>query len=473
MIPMTRRVQLRMGAAMAALVLLAVTANAAVTDPPALTKNRSDEDYRYLLDPSARSGAFWEPFKAIPVNPDGTVSLSTGLEARMRFESLQNNSWGQDEPRDDAYGLWRLLPYADLRVGSGFRLFGQLILSDTIGKIEPLAPPDADRADLLQGFADVDVPLGAAQGTLRVGRQMLAFGSERLISQRYGTDVPRAFDAVTGIVRSGPWRVDAFVGRPIQPTPKLFDDGRDGRRGAWALYATRELTLGDAGKGGVDAYYIGYRNRHAVYETGAGREQRHTLGLRLFGQAMGWDWNWEAMGQFGDFGSRSIRAWSLATDSGYRWTALPLQPRLGLKANIASGDRDAADGTLGTFNPLFPSAKYFGELTPIGPYNLMNLHPSLDLVLSDTVSLDAVAVAYWRESLGDGVYDITGGLLRSGAASRARYVGTQGELVLSYSPTRELSGMVSYSLFRPGAFLQQTGAAKTIHFVGLEAVLKF
>jgi len=463
----------RAGAAVIVLLVTAGAARAADPAPPGLTNTRFDEDYRYLLDPGARTGAFWEPFKAIPVTPDGFVSLSTGLEARLRFEGVRNSGWGQDNPRNDAYGLWRALPYADLRVGPGFRVFGQLILADAVGKLDPLAPPDADRIDLMQGFADLNVPLGDAQGTLRVGRQMLAYGSERLISIRYGANVPRSFDAVTGIVRAGPWRVDAFLGRPVRVAPKLFDDERDGQRAAWALYATRPLDLGWGGSAGLDAYYIGYRNQNATFDAGAGREQRHTLGTRFFGKADGWDWNWEAMGQFGSFGSGSIRAWSLATDTGYRMSDLPLQPRLGLKANIASGDTNPRDGTLETFNPLFPRAKYFGELTPVGPYNLMNLHPSVDLVLSDEFSLNASAIAYWRESLDDGVYDLTGGLLRSAAGSRSRYIGTQGELVLSYSNGRAFEGLVSYSLFRPGPFIKDTGPAKTTHFVGMEAVFKF
>ncbi|MDR6773030.1 alginate export family protein [Azospirillum sp. BE72] len=457
----------------AAVALLLWTGSAYAADPPPLTNTRFDEDYRYLLSPQARSGAGWERFKAIPVTSDGFASLSSGLELRLRGEAVRNSGWGQDETRNDAYGLWRALPYADLRFGESLRLFGQLIMADTVGKLDPLAPPDADRIDLMQGFADLNAPLGDAQGTLRVGRQMLAYGSERLISIRYGANVPRSFDAVKGIVTAGPWRVDAFLGRPIQPAPELFDDGRDARRSAWALYATRPLDLEWTDSAGLDAYYIGYRNRRAGFDAGAARELRHTVGLRAFGKAAGWDWNWEAMGQFGRFGSGSIRAWSLATDTGYRFTTLPLQPRLGLKANIASGDGNPRDDRLETFNPLFPRAKYFGELTPVGPYNLMNLHPSLDLALSDEFSLAASAIAFWRESLADGVYDLTGGLLRSGTGSRARYVGTQGELVLSYSSGRSFEGLISYSAFRPGPFLKDSGPAKTIHFAGMEAAFKF
>ena len=109
----------------------------------------------------------------------------------------------------------------------------------------------------------------------------------------------------------------------------------------------------------------------------------------------------------------------------------------------------AGDGRLGTFNPLFPRAKYFGELTPVGPLNLMNLHPSVDLTLSDEFSLSASAIAYWRMSLEDGVYDLSGNRLRSGAESRSRYIGTQGELVLSYAAGRTVEGLGRFSIAPP------------------------
>lgn len=448
---------------------LLLWAGAAAAEPPPLSNTRYDEDYAPLRDPAARSGAFWEPFKAIPIAPDAGIWLDTGAELRLRYEGVRNGGWGQDQPPNDRYVLWRALPYADLSLGTSLRLFGQLVVADVIGKDGPTAPPDADRLDLLQGFGELRLPLGEAEATLRVGRRMLAFGSERLVGLRYGPNVPRAFDAASAAITAGPWRAEAVYGRPVRNSPEPFDDQRDPDRRLAALYGTYTL----AERTGIDAYWIGVRSRGAAFDQGTADERRHTLGTRLFGRSGPLDWNWEAMAQVGRFGGGDIRAWSLATETGYRWADAWLSPRLGLKANIVSGDDDPADPDLGTFDPLFPKGKYFGELTPIGPYNLINLHPTLDLDLSNGFGLGLAAVAYWRQSDRDGVYDLTGNLLRGGSGSGARYVGTQGELVLTYSSGRTFEAMASYSLFRPGPFLDDTGPARTIHFVGLEAVVKF
>ncbi|MEL6119570.1 MAG: alginate export family protein, partial [Pseudomonadota bacterium] len=37
-------------------------------------------------------------------------------------------------------------------------------------------------------------------------------------------------------------------------------------------------------------------------------------------------WNWEAVYQFGDQGDLDIAAWTLATNTGYRWLDVPWEP---------------------------------------------------------------------------------------------------------------------------------------------------
>src|SRR5262249_5881214 len=85
---------------------------------------------------------------------------------------------------------------------------------------------------------------------------------------------------------------------------------------------------------------------------------------------------------------------------GYTFASLPLAPRLGFKANIISGDEDPNDPDLQTFNPMFPKRKYFGELSLLGPENLINLHSTLDLNIADGWVLSGAAQLYWRESTG-------------------------------------------------------------------------
>jgi hypothetical protein len=300
---------------------------------------------------------------------------------------------------------------------------------------------------------------------------MLLYGSERLIGTRYGPNVPRAFDGFTGLVNGGGWQADAFYVRPVAVGLKSFDDETSSRQSLWALYATRTLPLGD--RAGVDGYYIGSRNNDAVFNQGAGDELRHTLGARLFGGASAWDWNLEGFYQLGDFADGPISAWSVASDISLTWAKAPLRPRVGLKANIVSGDDDPNDRDLQTFNALFPKGKYFGELSLLGPYNLINLHPSIGVDLGAGWSLGVASVFYWRQSTGDGIYDTAGNLIRGDGGSKARFIGTQVEAVLEYEYSRNLGFLVSYSQFRPGRYIKETGPSETVHFAGTEIEFRF
>ena len=56
--------------------------------------------------------------------------------------------------------------------------------------------------------------------------------------------------------------------------------------------------------------------KSATYNRGTAHELRHTVGTRVFRPiGKGLDYNWEPNYQWGSFGSASIRAWSVSTDT--------------------------------------------------------------------------------------------------------------------------------------------------------------
>lgn len=429
------------------------------------TNLRYDEDWSVLRD-APREG--WRQAKYVPLGETGDAYLTLGGEARARFEGFDNNLWGSPPAPDDGYLWLRVMPHADLHAGPA-RVFVQGIAGHARGVGAGKGPADETGIDLLQGFGDLRLTLGTDSSlTLRGGRELMALGSERLVGIRYGPNIPLAFDGVRAIAEHGAIRVDAFHLRPVAIGGGDFDDKTSKTRRLDGIYTT----LAPARGIGVDAYWLGYADDGARFTGRSGRETRDTFGLRFFGKRGALGWNWEAMLQRGHFDGDRIRAWSLATETALSFPQAPLTPRLRLRANIASGDRNPADGKLGTFNALFPKGKYFGELSPIGPRNIVNLHPSVDFDLGKGVTLELVAVRFWRESRGDGIYDIPGGLLRPAGGSRARHIGDQAEISVGWQASEILSFSASLSAFRAGAFLRDTGPARTIRMVGAEAMLK-
>jgi alginate export protein len=430
--------------------------------PPPYQLNRADEDNRYLCQPSRRAD-FWDSVKCISMDATGAWYLSLGGEARERYEYFNNPSWGKDL-RDHGYFLQRYFLHADIRMGEHARLFTQLQSSLEDGRAGGPRPSDRDDLDLHQAFLEVRFGVGDdAALTLRSGRQELYYGSQRIISVREGPNVRQSFDGFRGMLHLGEFRLDGFVTRPAETKRHLFDDGPDNDRALWGVYAVSPVPA--LAKGNVDLYYAGFSSRNARFDQGAARETRHSAGARLWRTASPLDYNFEAIYQWGRFGDGEIRAWTVASDTGYTFEALPLMPRLGIKANIATGDEDPGNPDLQTFNPLFPKGSYFSENNLIGPANFFNLDPSLTLLLTYRLTFAVDWNFFWRESTRDGVYNNAVVLVRTGKSSDARYVGNQSQVQLTWNPDRHLSLTAIYAHFFAGPFIKETGPGKDVDYV--------
>jgi hypothetical protein len=443
------------------------------TEPsqPGYQLNRADEDYRYLRE-AAGGRDFWDPVKFVSLGHSGAWYLSLGGEARERYEYLDHPNWGADRRDSDGYMLQRYFLHADLHLGDRLRLFAQLQSSLENGRSGGPRPTDRDELDLHQAFVDLRFPLAADDSfTLRSGRQELAYGSQRLISVREGPNVRQSFDGFRGSYRAGELALDAFVTQPAQTKRYRFDDGTDHSQALWGLYSVVPLALMDGGKG--DFYYLGLQRRHARFDQGAAREVRHSLGTRLWRTQKPLDYNFEFLYQWGSFGAGDIRAWTVASDTGYTAQGAPFSPRVGLKADIASGDRDPGNPDLQTFSPLFPKGAYFSENGLIGPANFINLNPSLELHLGQGLLCSVNWDFFWRESTRDGIYNNAVVPVRSGRGASARYIGSQPQLQLQWDLERHLSLVTIYAHFLAGPFLRESGPGEDVDYFSTWLTYKF
>lgn len=436
---------------------------------PTLTIERYPEDWSYLADPSRRTGHWTERFKYIPLSADGSTYLSTGGEIRSRYEGYTNVAWGAAP--DDRYVWHRLMPYADFHAGR-LRLFVQPILSGISGVRRAERPVDTTGADMLQAFVEVDADI-AEGATLRLsaGRKLVSLGAGRFVDTRYGPNVPQAFDGFEATLAGRTRQVAALYFRPVDNKLGDFDDRTSHQKTLWGVYATQWLSENRAN--GFDVFYLGLQDRNAVYDQGAGKELVHTFGTRIFGDTGSLYWNLEAALQGGTFKGHRRSAWGIGGEFGYRFLETPMQPDVRLTADVISGDDDANDPRLGTLNPLFPRGKYFASQSPIGQRNLIHVRPSITIRPHKDVELSLSGTAYWRQSTGDGIYAISGALVRSGKDSNARFIGTQVELAAAWQVTPELNLSASAGVFDPGTFIQETGPSQVINLIGVTANYRF
>ena len=457
--------------------------------PPIIPPLRQREDFSYLEDPAARSGYWWEPLKYIPLWPTPNAPfVSLGGEVRVRYEWIENTNFGSGPQDTGGYLLTRYIPFLSLTVPdlpgeSKLRIFGQFLGAFSHGDARGPGPIDQDTFDVLQAFAELTIPISEGNLTLQGGRQSISFGTERLLGTRYGVNLPLSFDGGFARWNDERWAAHAFYLLPVPIDPDPLNNVSTVNQQIWGLYATRQLgdLLPGLPNAALDLYYIRFFDAAATYNSGTGREIRHTVGSRVFRDQPvpfgSLDWNYEGVLQFGTFeserGHGDILAWGVGTETGYTLDA-PLTPRFSFRANLVSGDNNPDDGNLQTFNPLYPKGKYFGELNPIGPYNLINLQGGLSLRVTDQTTLYLQGGPNWRYSTGDAVYGAGGNIVRGVAESGgATFIGNQFEVIAEWSPIRELSFLVSYSQFTPGAFIRETGPAETIHFVAVDATIQF
>jgi alginate export protein len=386
-------------------VILSLTVSALGASPepgdPVYHSLRYDDNFTYLADPSKSSDP-WDPFKYIPIGDGqyGPSYLSFGGELRERAESYLSPNFGLNAPRANAYLLHRLLLNADVEVTDYVRAFFQIGNMQRLGDRGVASTTDVDHFDLMQGFVDLKPPSPLGDSPIvRIGREELSFGFQRLIAVREGPNVRRDFDGLRFNDHIGNATIDLITVRPINDSEDVFDDHTNHNQILWGSYLT--VPVGAVLK--ADLYWLNYENEAARYRGLTGVEKRQTFGVRLFGNSEGFDWNGELALQTGTFRGHDIRADMLAGIVGYTFLDLPWQPRIGVETNLLSGD-NAHSSAIGTFNAMYPRLPYFAETSLLVPANVYDVRPVLSFKPQPNVMATFGWDSLWRASSSDGLY---------------------------------------------------------------------
>ena len=455
----------------AATQLCAQTPTPSATPPP-YQQQRYDEDWSYFKDLAQRTEPL-DKLKYIPLNDRGWY-VSLGGEGRWRYEYFSEFGFGAGPQDSNGYWLQRYLLHADWHLGKRVRVFTQLQSGIEHGRNGGPRLTDDDRLEIHQAFVDLKFGNESDSVVLRLGRHEMDLGAGRLISSGEGLNVKRSFDGARVIWKTRKWITNAQVDKLTSVKLGLFNDTPNPALTYWGIGTTRSRPKHRAGE---SVFYIGLDRKRGVFDQGAGREIRHTFGFRSFGQYPEFDYNLDAFLQLGTFhalgGSSSIRAWAFSSDSGYLLNHSHVRPRLGLRADITSGDRNPKDQVLETFNPLFPGTTYSDTIGLIGAPNSIGMFPNLRFVPCCGITATVGPAFFWRESTRDGIYSINVAPLRTGQLSDARYVGAQPSVRVEWPIQRHWSFTLVVSGFRAGQFLKETPPGKSTSYVTTWVTFKF
>jgi hypothetical protein len=420
---------------------------------------RWNENYSHLVD--KRGNSWYDQLKYTPLGKDAYISFGGTL--RHRLNMYDNDNFGLRGVADGHLLLNRALLHADVHLGDYVRTFIELGAHQADGYDLTSGPFDEDDADVTQAFVDLRLD----QSTLRLGRQEMGLGSARLLSVRDGPNVRRSFDGIRFDTSIADSHLRLFILSEVEVDEGAFDNDTNDDQTLWGVYNTSDFGFTE-----VDTYYLGLYRGGATYHQGQANETRHSLGTRIFGSKNNWDWNYEFVYQFGDFGDANINAWTVASITGYSFNDTMWSPRLSLSANIASGDDDENDDDLNTFNPLLPNLAYFEEAAVFSPQNFYNVEPEVTIYPTDKLSISADWNFFWRLEDNDAVYVRGSGALSGTAGASGDFVAHVPSISIDYQINQHIKFDISYSHFFAQEVVENAGG-DDVSFFKTELTWKF
>lgn len=274
---------------------------------------------------------------------DGEEKLRMNLQVRSRLEWKDTDfSSGRADLRHLLRSRWSV----DATPRANTRIFAQIQDARLWGEEASTLEGSADQIDFHQAYfalsALFDRPL-----EIRVGRQELSYGSQRLVGAVDWHNVGRAFDAIHLRYGTDSW-VDVF-------NAKLAEKGEKDRN-FYGLYGHYQAE----GHAWEPYLFFGHDKNDPV-----DRLKRITLGLHGAGKVVGatghaFSFEVESAFQTGEIGPQDVAAF-MVTGSGKYTSNHWRQHTVALGIDFLSGDSAPTDGDYKAFDTLFATNhKFYG-----------------------------------------------------------------------------------------------------------------
>jgi hypothetical protein len=363
--------------------------------------------------------------------------------------------------------------------------------------------PESDTLDLHQAY----VTLGNHKEfpvSLKVGRQELSYGEERLVGAFGWNNLGRAFDATKLHWQNSLFGADLFTSRVVIPEDGRFNVSNDYDLFS-GFYATSTTLVP---KHTLEAYFLARNSGQAAISAEPspqspqpGARDIYTVGLRLKskpGDLGPWDYTVESAYQFGNFRDRRLgvtsarldhEAWMFTAQGGYTWVDTWASPRLRMEYAIGSGDHDPNDGKHGTFENLFPTNhKFYGYMDFVSLQNIHDVRGIFQLKPTPRMTCAVEGHGFWLVDTHDNFYTVAGAP-RGGTAPTAgtnyginpnysNFVGTEIDAIAGFALNNFTQLEVGYGHFFTGDYILQSLSAASVgardaDFVYLQLALNF
>lgn len=418
---------------------------------------------------------------SLPASGEGVGDqLKWNFQARMRGE-MRRNMYDFDNSRssvtDDTWLLHRI------RIGLEWQPVEWLRLSL---QGQDVRESFSKRADIpnqngAEGDDAFDLRLASLEVgdpkhlSLKLGRQVLSYGDERLVGPLEWLNFSRTFDAVKLRFQAPAWWVEAFTSCVVRIHESEFNRsdwlGKSDVRNQFfsGVYFSSQFLPFQT----TDLYVFQLHE-----ESFAGGTDFATVGTRIKGdpaKLRGWDYTLEFVGQAGNVNGRALRAYAHHLEGGYNWLKTAWKPRLALEYSHGSGDSDPNDGQVNTFQNLFPTNHPpYGFMDTFSWQNVHNVvlrlaaqpHPKIKTILD--------LHSFWLATTGDAWYRANGTTrVRNINPNADSHAGCEIDFTVNAKLTQHLDMLLGYSHFFAGAYLADTGAGDDADFAYLMLTLNY
>jgi hypothetical protein len=430
---------------------------------------RYNDNFSAVKNQTNKTG--FDKLKHIPLGKKANISF--GGELREQYQYFDNLNFGDVPPtvKEVSVGqLWhRIMVHSNIEIGKKVRVFTQLNSTLRFLNPNPITPEiDENQLSLHQAFIDYNIN---QNWQVRVGRQEIGYGNNRLITFREGPNTRLTFNAGIIKYKNAKRKIDLLAITPVVSNQGVFDDVSF-KDFVFGMYATENFI---PKKLMMDYYVLNFLSEGRKYNFVGGKENRQSMGVRFFSQNPKLNYELETTYQTGKFANQNIAAGGLSADVNYK-----LQKSkniiLGIGANYFSGDENKMDNQLNTYNLIFSKPSY-GLAAPIGSSNLINVNPYIKLNPIKKMSLLTGVYFLHRQSNQDGTYSPGMAQVRptpaSLFASTKKSIGTQYALEASYDANKNISFAVDGAYFNAGKYVEETGKGKNITYIAFKGVFKF
>lgn len=445
-----------------------------------------------------------------------------GGSVRLRYEIRDNalfappgNDFKDGVANDNSYFSTKLI----LRVAHTEKWWSATVEgrnSSATGDARGSAPniptgssPDSDGpVDLHQAFFTVgnhkEFPV-----SVKVGRQELSYGDERVIGAFAWNQIGRVFDAAKIRWQNAWFGVDAFSGRVVVPDDNNFNMSNEYEQFSGLYFNTKKVPKN------WTEFYVLARNvspkaatlfapaiTPAPFNTSA--RDTYSVGARFRSATNEWgkfDYTVEALGQLGNrkrpaTGVRPNErdehlAYAFSGNVGYTFTDTLGAPRVAIEYDHGSGDSDPNDDQHETFDNLYPTNhKFYGYQDLTSWQNINDLQLIFTIKPQTRLSLALEGHLYWLADTNDRYYNV-GGVARAGAGATGNpgsgtgyginptygsFVGGELDLIAGLALTKAAVLEMGYSHFFRGDYIKDTfqiSGSKDSDWVYAQLLMRF